>query len=73
MKRSPLPSRWLPAAAVATALATLCLTAASQETPPGANVASLLDYARTHNPEYAAMAALRIIGDAPLFAEVSSL
>ncbi len=55
MKRSPLPSRWLPAAAVATALATLCLTAASQETPPGANVASLLDYARTHNPEYAAM------------------
>jgi len=55
MKRSPILSRWLPAAFLAPALATLCLTAAAQEPPPGANVASLLDYARTHNPEYAAM------------------
>ncbi len=41
---------WLAAMLTAT-----CLTAAAQEPIPGANVASLLDYARAHNPEYAAM------------------
>ncbi len=36
-------------------LASACLTGQAQETNPGANLASLLDYARGHNPEYAAM------------------
>jgi len=36
-------------------LAAACFTATAQESLPGANVDSLLEYARTHNPEYAAM------------------
>lgn len=43
--------KWL----VAAALASACLTAAAQEPNLGANLASLLDYARAHNPEVAAM------------------
>ncbi|MFA7282311.1 MAG: TolC family protein, partial [Sterolibacterium sp.] len=50
MKRSPGLTQWLTAM-----LAVISLTAAAQESMPGANVASLLDYARTHNPEYAVM------------------
>ena len=51
MKLSPRLSKWLQAAL----LATMCLTVEAQEAVPGANVDSLLEYARTHNPEYAAM------------------
>ncbi len=36
-------------------LATASLAVMAQEVPPGANLASLLDYARSHNPDYAAM------------------
>ena len=50
IKRSQRMTKWLPVILLAT-----CLTAAAQEPMPGASVASLLDYARTHNPEYAAM------------------
>ena len=50
MKRSTRVGKWLTAM-----LAAISLTAAAQEAMPGANLASLLDYARTHNPEYAAM------------------
>jgi len=40
---------------LAAILAASAMTAAAQEAVPGANVDSLLNYARTHNPEYAAM------------------
>ena len=49
--RTPRATRWM----LAAILAASALTAAAQEAVPGFNVDSLLNYARTHNPEYAAM------------------
>ena len=40
---------------LAAILAFGCSAATAQEAPLGANLDSLLDYARTYNPEYAAM------------------